>query len=273
LWYFEREKDSVYTSIAPPSDLADAMDIRKPLQEFPLVTTEGVKRTDQKERYSLNVEYPSVVLATDPRTAQLVSDVIRGEVMRMIDDFLINAREMSNTENIPPEFVSDLTVRYQPVLLTPSVIAVRLDHSAYIRGAAHPDSGVRIVLYDIRAHALLSTADLFLAGSDYLAILSGYTRDRLKIIFPDLSTEEFGNTVILGTQPIAENFREVLVTGSGLTVFFNPYQVAPYARGVVTVDVPYADIQSHLTETVKGAIGEANASSSPVSEPSILMQN
>jgi hypothetical protein len=260
--------------IAPPSDLADAVDIVKPLDENPLIVTESIKKSDPKERYTLNIEYPSIVLATDSRTARLVSDVIKGKVDRIANDFLREARGAAGAENIPPEITSDLTLRYSPALLTRALIAIRIDRSTYIRGAAHPDSGVHIILYDLREHALLSTANLFLSGGDYLGFLSGYTRDKLKIAFPDMTQEEFANFVIPGTEPLAENFRDVLVTPKGLTVIFNPYQVAPYARGTVTVEIPYADVESRLSTVVKDAIRQANeGTNTTVSEPSILMRD
>ncbi len=260
--------------VSPPSGLADAMDIVKPLEERPLVVTEAIKNTDAKGRYAVNVEYPSIVLATDPRTAQLASDVIKGEVNRMVDDFLVNARDVSNAPNIPPEFTSDLTVRYDAELLTPSLIAIRFDRSEYIRGAAHPDTQVRIVQYDTREHALLSTADLFASGSDHLGFLSDYCREKLRTILTVTDLGEEGDFIVPGTEPTVENFRNVLVTREGMTVFFNPAQVAPYARGLVSVDIPTSDLSSRISGIVRTAIEESNASTTVgVSEPSILMND
>lgn len=265
------EKQPVF---APPANIADAIDIARPIKEYPLIVTEHIKRLEPTQRYSIDVEYPVIVLAIDQRTAQIASDVIKGEVNRSIEGFIENALEMANAENIPPEITSDLTIRYTPILLTPSLIAVRFDHSAFIRGAAHPDSGANIVVYDLTNHSLLSTADLFSPGSDYLGFLSDYTRDRLRANFSEMSNEEFAMTAVLGTAPKAENFREVLPTKNGLTVIFNPYQVAPYARGIVTIDIPLADVESKLSSVTKNAIREANASTTPgVTEPSILMRD
>jgi hypothetical protein len=49
-----------------------------------------------------------------------------------------------------------------------------------------------------------------------------------------------------GTAPTHENFQEIGITKAGLTVLFNPYQVAPYARGVPEVKIPLADMSPPL---------------------------
>lgn len=271
-WLTDMRRDS--TVLTPPANIADAVDIPKPLTEYPLTATENIIRSDKTGRYTINVEYPSIILATDPRAAQQASDVLRGEMNRLIERFIADATEAANAEYIPAEITSDLTVRYTPVLLTPSIIAIRFDRSAYIRGAAHPDSGASVVVYDLREHALLTTSDLFSSGFDHLGFLSGYSRDKLKEMFSGVSDEEFANMAILGTQPSPENFREVLPTPKGLTVIFNPYQVAPYARGIVSLDIPYVEVKERLSGIARSAIEEANASSTlGITEPSILMQD
>ncbi len=40
-----------------------------------------------------------------------------------------------------------------------------------------------------------------------------------------------------GTEPETENYRAFTFDGRTLTVFFNPYQVAPYASGIIKIEV------------------------------------
>jgi len=271
IWYLGEKGQSSYVVIAPPSNLSDSVDVSRPPTEYPLVVTQRIQRNDATARYTIDAEYPSIVLATDPRTAQLASDIFKGEVGRMIDEFVQNAQESASPENVPLESSSELTIRYQPVLLTPSLISVRFDRSMFFRGAARPNADVRVVQYSTVDHALLSTSDLFVPGSDYLGFLSDYTRSRLMDRFTDLPRNALEEAVVPGTEPKPENFRDVLVTPMGLTVYWSPGIVAPYARGIVTVDIPQADISARLSSIVRNAIQEANASSTSPSEPSIQM--
>ena len=41
-----------------------------------------------------------------------------------------------------------------------------------------------------------------------------------------------------GTAPEAENFSSFALTPEGIRIFFQPYQVAPWAAGPQVVDIP-----------------------------------
>lgn len=45
-----------------------------------------------------------------------------------------------------------------------------------------------------------------------------------------------------GTEPDLENFDTFLLTADGLTLYFSPYQVAPWSEGVVTVSLSLDDL-------------------------------
>lgn len=45
-----------------------------------------------------------------------------------------------------------------------------------------------------------------------------------------------------GTEPDIENFDTFLLTADGLTLYFSPYQVAPWSEGVVTVSLSLDDL-------------------------------
>jgi hypothetical protein len=194
-------------------------------------------------------------LATSPSSATQASDVIKGFVNREVDEFLKNMREMNEgTEGVPEEFESDFTLRYKPELLSPSMIALRFEMSSYVRGAAHPMSNTKILLYDLSLHELLDTSDLFTPGLDYLGYLSQISRSKLRALLPDTSQQEFDLEVIPGTEAKSENFHVVVPSPDGLHIIFNPYQVAPYARGTVEITIPLTEIGDQLSTSTKAAI-------------------
>jgi ABC-type nitrate/sulfonate/bicarbonate transport system ATPase subunit len=41
-----------------------------------------------------------------------------------------------------------------------------------------------------------------------------------------------------GTEPVIENFSSLALTPKGICVYFQPYQVAPWAAGAQNVTVP-----------------------------------
>ncbi len=55
-----------------------------------------------------------------------------------------------------------------------------------------------------------------------------------------------------GTAPTEANFQNFIVTDSGVTFIFDPYQVAPYSSGTQTVEVPLSVFKSVASSDVFG---------------------
>ncbi len=272
LWYTNSEVDHV--DMAPPSNITDSVDTKTVNGEVPIVQTQSTEDKSEMEFWKLDIEYPSIVLATAPDDAQQANDVILGFVNRMKDGFLEDARDASKGKTEQIGTGSDLTVRYTMSFVSPTLLSIRFESSAYIMGVAHPDSESHVLNYDLSSHALLSTADLFISGNDYLGYLSSYTRSDLKQEFKELSDTDFTDFVVPGTEPKGENFREVAVTTGGLVVIFNPSQVAPYARGTVNVNIPLAEARQKLVSLITNALDQSlSATSTPVTKPEIILSD
>jgi hypothetical protein len=233
------------------------------LVEVPVITLINDEFTEQEKHLTMNIQYPKIALAQHPTLAKEANDVIVAFVENIKNDFRKNVSEISS-EHTPNTFTSDLTMRFTPLLLSPTIISIRFDASAYIAGAAHPNNQVRILNYNFAKHLLLSPTDLFASSTQALPFLSTYTRNALRILFADMTEEELASKMLLGTTPTHQNFQEIGITKIGLTVLFNPYQVAPYARGVPEVKIPLAEMRlpiatdNLLTADVEEAIRMAN---------------
>lgn len=70
------------------------------------------------------------------------------------------------------------------------------------------------------------------------------TSEALKLKAPfvqkELEKREFANKewIADGAAPKIDNYKNIVITDTGITVMFEPYSVAPYAAGVQEVDVP-----------------------------------
>jgi len=110
------------------------------------------------------------------------------------------------------------------------VISIRFIVDSYL-GGAHPSSHSVVLNYDLNAGTEIQLGDLFAAGSDYLGILSTYCRSDL--------TERELLMFEEGVLPTPENYQSWNISGQGLVINFDEYQVGPYAMGAQTVVVPY----------------------------------
>lgn len=80
----------------------------------------------------------------------------------------------------------------------------------------------------------VTLADLFQPNSDYLTVLSNYTKDALMKRLQDK------NLIAEGTAPKEDNFKIWNVNPRGLLITFDEAQVAPYVYGTQSVLVPYS---------------------------------
>ena len=99
-------------------------------------------------------------------------------------------------------------------------------------GGAHGNLAVIAQNYTVPEGKALELADLFGRPDTALRLLSEQARRELlgRGLPPDM--------VSPGTEPELENFQTFLLTEDGITLYFSPYQVAPWSEGVVTVTLP-----------------------------------
>ncbi len=213
------------------------------LFEVPALSTKRIYESNPGARYTIDINYPEVSLATHPDLAKEANDVIRGFLRDTQAQFIEQTKELFSPD-APTSFSSDLTMNWSPLLVSPSLLSLRFEYSAYIAGAAHPDHRSRILNYDLPDHRLLSTTDLFASTTQALPFLSTFSRTALRARLSDEPEEVFQEESRLGTEPSHENFQEVGITEEGLLVIFNPYQVAAYARGTIQVPITLADLSS-----------------------------
>jgi hypothetical protein len=112
---------------------------------------------------------------------------------------------------------------------------------AYL-GGAHPGTFYLAINYDTTTRKILSLADLFEPGTDYLGLVSSLCiaelQTRSELLFPDFATH--------GAAPMPENYQTWAITPNGLLVVFQEYQVAPYVAGAQTVLIPYQALAEQL---------------------------
>ena len=237
------------TYAATPSDDRTAAK----LFEVPVLTDRKEQSTDLVKHMTYEVHFPDIALVERPELAKDANAVVSAFVHDSVNAFLKDADE-AYSPDIANESSSDFSMRWSALLLSPTIISLRFDFSEYTAGAAHPNSGTRILNYDLEKHLLLQTPDLFASTSKALPFLSEFSRTALTTILADQPKYSFESEMAAGTEPTSSNFEQVGITKSGLLIVFSPYQVAPYARGTVQVDVPNADLVGTISERVSEAI-------------------
>ena len=113
----------------------------------------------------------------------------------------------------------------------------------YGHGAAHPIPSMAYRHFLVERARPLVPADLFV-GNAWKDVLAQNVLKALRVEVPEgLAVSTVREVVDLIDTPSGWDLR-----GPGLRLHFNPYAVAPYAMGFVTVAVPSHPLRAHLTE-------------------------
>jgi len=211
-----------------------------PVAARPTVVDEVLMGGSEVDRYTYELTFPKLQGLADAAVQDTVNAELRANARAAADEFAVAVKEFPP----PPAGLADqrsgLTGTYEVARLDDGLASFRVRQSRFFAGAAHPGAVLITYNYDLRTGKRLALADLFTAGSPYLAKLTELSRQLLAAQpgFSDLQS-----FVQPGTEPTTENFDGWTLTDQDLVIFFDEYQVAPYAMGMPHVSIPYGSLR------------------------------
>jgi len=110
------------------------------------------------------------------------------------------------------------------------------------QGGAHGSYGQLSVNIKMSTGEVIEEEDFFI--SDYSVRLSGIISSHLREALPD--DESYAMLFMTDVQPNG-NFQ---FTSSGIKYIYSPYEIGPYALGIITVSIPWEEISDLINETV-----------------------
>lgn len=197
-----------------------------------------------EEKYIIDVSYPQFQSAAVGGLDESINKIIhKQKVLSTINDF---KDEISSYQDEDFTFNYFLTIDYSVVMYDENGISVCLDIYPYL-GGAHGMLYFDTINFDLEKMSLIELEELFVAGYDYPAVISEYCRENLT---KQLIDREYGldeEWLEDGTDTnYTDTFTNFLVTPSELIIKFPAYQIAPYAAGDFTVNIPYAEFEGNL---------------------------
>ncbi|WP_341876991.1 WG repeat-containing protein [Defluviitalea saccharophila] len=182
----------------------------------------------QEKKYAPNryylVYYPEIIGIKDEVTSKEVNERLR---------------KMSKAEGINKDEIMDSTYYgdYIVTFFKNALIGIELNGYSYTFGAAH---GMPSKVY---AHINLETGDfyelkdLFKKNSNYVEILSEIIKEQI------IKEGEDSYVWLDSYQGIRPN-QSFYITDTALHIYFDPYEIAPYAAGFPTFEIPFEDIMN-----------------------------
>ena len=173
-----------------------------------------------------------------------VDSDIRKWVTEIADSFQSNfdydelSKEFDSSDGVPPEGV-DLHADFR--VSRPSSKALSITFKLWNTvGSGHTNLDVITLNYSLINGQRLSLADIFGRPDEALKLMSNWSRETLTRRYGQ------GRTQMLkrGTEALIENFSSLSLTPQGISIYFQPYQVAAWEMGIQTVDMPLDALRS-----------------------------
>ncbi|MFO0702268.1 MAG: DUF3298 domain-containing protein [Candidatus Andersenbacteria bacterium] len=201
-----------------------------------------IQRSNDAPMFSVDVRYPKISGGSATAATQ-INALLQVDINALVDNFVVDARQAEPSTTLG----SDLSTTYVATTVG-GVLSIALTVDEFQQGAAHPNSTTLAYSFRVADGSLLALSDVFKPGSAYLARLSEQAIARLSsnTDLPDVAT---------GAAPTAEIFQRWLLDNDGLTVFFDPYQVGPYAAGPQRVTIPYGTLDDLLSPEARTLLG------------------
>lgn len=218
----------------------------------PLELKDVIERTPS---YVVGISYPPMVNKY-PGLAEAVgqyAQAARGELMEAV----------GGLGNDRPRAPYELSLQFQELLDTPTLVAVAADGSRYTGGAHGEPLVARFVWLPQQQRMLTAEALIpdpkgwapvaaYVAAQLRQAVAARADAEQLPPEDRDEMVRSADKMIAEGTEPQAQNFSQFqpLVDAGGkivaLRFVFPPYQVGPYSDGTQTVDVPASVLRAQV---------------------------
>ena len=178
----------------------------------------------------------------DPEVAdEVIIDFLnRIDPLTSESDALLEQAKSAYTQGT--EFTPYLSqIIFTPKRLDQGVLSLMGEYVKY-QGSAHPEVNTLSVSYDLTSGKALSTNDIFLEDADMSLLLNRVldALDKQK----DALYEDYESTV----KALLKDSENWYLSKTGLVFYFSPYEIGPYASGVITAEVPYSTLTGILKD-------------------------
>ena len=212
----------------------------------------SLKKENKQKKYEITISY-SQIKGLNNSSEKGYNNLLKSFIRAQSDSFKVWMEDWDS----PPDFeygsFYDLndTVLYSDSRIV-STLFYELD---YFAGAAHPSNNNYSFNYDLEKNKEITLSDIF--QGNYLKLLSEICIEEIskskKDYDPEFNTadDEWLNS---GAGPDEKNFKVFNITKDKFIITFPTYQVASYAEGPQTVEIPY----NRLTTIIKsdGPLGK-----------------
>jgi hypothetical protein len=219
--------------------------------------------------YDLEADYVQVGLADateHSETNLCINTFVTSSLQRFRESAVASAigKQKMKNEGKSRAYWDSLAISHRVSLFTPDLLSLEFQFASYGAGAAHPNSNIKTMNFRLRPSKELHLRDVFKPSTDYLAMLSSYCLDDIRKqqshrqsdagMGPDPFKSDHDEWLLKGTGATDRNYERFSFTKSGITIHFDPYQVACYAEGKYEVFIPSYVLKPAMQEEISAIL-------------------
>ncbi|MFA6831189.1 MAG: DUF3298 domain-containing protein [Bacteroidaceae bacterium] len=152
------------------------------------------------------------------------------------DEAITSLQELEQSEYGRPEWKYSYYVTDSLVSLDPKSIISLLQIESSFAGGAHPNTIYKAYNYDLKTHKLLNREDIF----------NDLDSNELNTIIYNTFQKHNSYNIELFNNPTLKSADAICLTKDQIIFVYNPYTLACYAAGVITIDVDKALISKYI---------------------------
>lgn len=220
----------------------------------PKATAEILQEEASDLSYNIDVQYPKFSEMADESIQEKLNEVVKSFVAENVAIFKQGLEELEPVAEMA-EMKSALSIDNEITFLSDWLISVKFDTYEYYALAAHPNSYIQTLNYDVKKGNPIELKDIFKPEGKYLEIVAEIAKTKLLdgLLGEDRAVLE--PWINDGTAPKSDNYKNFGFAEKNIVIYFNPYQVGPYALGIQKVVIPLEDIKDELEpQSVVGKI-------------------
>ncbi len=207
------------------------------------------KAEDGKIILTSNFTYPFIINTSNPNFEQLVNTYFENKVNEMKDyekDSYLSAKNFY--ESFPETSLLPYTmeVNFSTEYNSDKLLSFKLLSNSYL-GGAHSNPMTKGVTFDSVNNNVITFDKMYVddtktVNSTLNYLIEEYIEDNnmQDSLFP----YEKGSLPL----PYKDNF---FITKTGVTYIYNPYEIAPYATGIIFISIPYIKLANILSYNFK----------------------
>jgi len=215
-----------------------------------IILNKIILEKDTDKNYMITENYPQFRWTGDSNAEKLLNESLFEIADKEVQAFKKDVSTMGTMATTSEEkellnYVNELQTDFSISLLSAKFASILFSYYSFT-GGAHGNTTTSSYNYDFENKKKIELKDLFAENFNYLKFISDYCIEDVR-----KQNEAQGYTpdvgwISEGASPDLANFKTFVITKNSLIILFDPYQVAPYAWGIVSVNIPFSKFRENM---------------------------